>query len=266
MQFTVWNSLRSMKTIFSWACLSGIFLAGSGVVELLGDTSSETPSAAVTYSEVRRKVVTVDDHTVTLVRVRPPALPKLPASPAPQAATAEEQATAERYAKKGYAMLNLNVTVYLGGKTPVTEIHWQSEGGQSVYRAWSNVDFRYLTQLPNLETETTVYSWFPFLDVCYLKDWPAGQKSPIPAELDFSTTEAEYFIDSLTKNSKDQEITLAGLDYLHAYYQINYADLKAAYEKREAENAERELQLRENPPKKPDTVIHFWPEQSRINR
>lgn len=255
-----------MKTTFARACFTGILFVAIGAVKLFGVQSDESIPSTVIYSEVGRKVIVADGHTVTLIRVRPPALPKLPAQPAPPPASAEEQATSERYARKGHAMLNVSVTVYLGGKTPVTEIRWRSESGETEYRAWSNVDFRYLAQLPSIETEETVYSWFPFIDQCDLKDWPADQKFPIPAGINFSPSEAEYFIDSRTKESKDQEVTLAGLDYLHAYYQINYADLKAGYEKRQAENEERERQLRENPPKKPDTVIHFWPEKSQINR
>lgn len=232
-----------------------------------GETSPEPQPPAVSYSELSRKVVDFGDHKVTLVRVRPPNLPKVPMPPPRRVATAEEQAAYDRLAEKAYATLNINATVYLRpGKSPVTELHWRDETGEVVYRAFSNIDFRYLTQLSSIETETTVYSWFPFVDTWDLAESPADQKSPIPPGLVFSSSEAEYFIDSRTKDLKKQEITLAGLDYLHAYYQLNYATLKTDYEKREAENTERERQLRENPPKKADTVIHFWPEQSRINR
>lgn len=226
---------------------------------------SEPEALTVRYTEVSRKTVTLKDHSITLIRVRAPSFPKAPPPPVPRPPTAEEQATAERYEKKGYAMLNVSATVYIGGTTPVTEIRWRDETGETEYRAWSNVDFRYLTQLSDLETDTTVYSWFPFVDECRLKDWPSDLKYPIPAELNFSTTETEYFIDTRTKEVKDQEITLAGLDYLHAYYQIHYKQLKADYESREAENEAREKQLREHPPVKPDTVIRFWPIKSRVN-
>jgi hypothetical protein len=228
-------------------------------------TASEPIAPPVTYAEVSRKVVTFKDHSVTLIQVRPPSYPTLPPPPIPVPPTAEEQAMAERYAKKGYANLNVSATVYLSGKTPVTEIRWRNETGEMEYRAWSNADFRYLTQLPGLETETTVYSWFPFVDSCDLKEWLGDHKYPIPAGLTFSITDTEYFIDIRTIELKDQEVTLAALDYLHAYYQINYAKLKADYEKREAENAERERQLRENPPKTPDVTLRFWPIKSTTN-
>ncbi len=88
----------------------------------------------------------------------------LPPTPAPRPVTPEEQAVSDRMEEKVYAMLNVRATVYLGDKTPVTELRWRNEAGALEYVAFSNVDFRYLTQLSTLETETTVYSWFPFVD------------------------------------------------------------------------------------------------------
>jgi hypothetical protein len=248
-----------------FVCLAALVATATSAEEARKSPVSEPAAPVVRYTEVSRKTVTLKDHKVTLIRVRVPTFPKAPLPPAPRQPTAEEQAMAERYAKKDYADLNVSATVYIGGATPVTEIRWRNETGEIEYRAWSNADFRYLAQLPSLETETTVYSWFPFIDSCDLKEWPSDYKYPIPEGLNFSTTETEYFIDARTKELKDQEITLAGLDYLHAYYQIHYKDLKADYERREAENAAREKELREHPPVKPDTVIRFWPIKSRVN-
>ena len=172
--------------------------------------------------------------------------------------------TEERLARKACATLSVSATVYLrAGKTPVTELRWRDESGRYEYHAWSNVDFRHLTQLTQLETETTVYSWFPFVDAVDLAEEPAGWKSPLPREIQLSSTEAEYFVDSRASDLKDQESTLAALDYLHAYYQLYSAELKAAYEKREADADAREKQLREHPPIKPDATLHWWPLPSR---
>ncbi len=241
-----------MIHFFLWAAM----VAAAGATQAI--------AAEVTYSEVSRKEVRLGDHTVTLIRVRPPVLPKaVPAPAAPsRPLTAEEKAREERLAQKGYATLSLSVTVYLGGKTPVTELRWRDEGGGTEYLAYSNIDFRHLTQLSTLETETTVYSWFPFVEEWHLEDWPSDQKFPIPQGLNFSPTDAEYYVDEQAKRLKDQETTLAGLDYLHAYYQINHAKLKADYEKREVENAGRERRLRENPPKPPDVNVRWWPLKS----
>jgi hypothetical protein len=228
--------------------------------------AAESPGL-ITYKEVVRKEVRLGDHTVTLIRVRPPALPKVVPAPAaaPRPLTAEEKAYEERVAKKAYATLSLSAMVYLGGKTPVTELRWRNESGDIEYRAWSNVDFRYLTQLTQLETDATVYAWFPFVADCDLADWPKNEKSPVPRGLDFSRTEAEYFVDARSKDLKSEEATLAGLDYLHAYYQLNARALKSDYEKRLADARAEEIRLARNPPKTPDSTTYFWPIQSRRN-
>jgi hypothetical protein len=226
------------------------------------------PVSLISYTEVTRKEVRLADHKVTLIRVRPPSLPKAPAAtatPPPRPLTAEERAYEERVSKKGYAMLNLTATVYLDKKTPVTELRWRNESGEIEYRAYSNIDFRYLSQLTQLETASTVYSWFPFIHECDLASWPKNEKSPLPPGLDFSPTEAEYFVEAGAKELKSEETTLAGLDFLHAYYQLHFAELKADYEKREKLAAAEEKARRENPPKTPDTTLYFWPIKSRVN-
>jgi hypothetical protein len=206
-------------------------------------------AASYPYSELSRKTINLHDHKITLIKVRPPALPKAPkiTPTLPRELTKEEQAAAEQWVKKEYANLSVSATVYLDGNQPVTELRWRDDTGTLSFVAYSNVDFRYLTQLSSLETDTTVYSWFPFVDECHLKDWPSNLKYPIPQGLTFSATEAEYFVDAQAKTLKDQETTLAGLDYLHAYYQINHAKLKADFE---------------NPPKPADINLRWWPLKS----
>jgi hypothetical protein len=236
---------------------------GCACVLFLGFTqagAAET-NGLVAYTEVARKEVRLGDHTVTLIRVRPPALPKVVPAPAaaPRPLTAEEKAYEERVAKKTYATLSLSATVYLGGKTPVTELRWRNDAGDVEYRAWSNVDFRYLTQLTELETDSTVYAWFPFIDEYDLADWPKNEKSPVPRGLDFSRTGAEYVVEARADGLRGEETTLAGLDYLHAYYQLHQAALKADHAARKKENARLEEQLRKNPPKAPDTALRWWP-------
>lgn len=224
--------------------------------------SSLWAEATYPYIELGRKVVKTGDHTVTLVRVRPPQLPKAPPAPLPEPLTAEQQSRIEQLEKKTHATLNITATVYLDGKQPITELRWRSEDtGNLEYVVYSNADFRYLTQLHNLETETTVYSWFPFVSAYSLADWSEepGARFPIPSGLTFSSTEVEYFVDSRAKDVAGQETTLEGLDYLHAYYQLHYKELRSAYEKREAENVAREEELRKNPPKTPDATVRWWP-------
>lgn len=234
--------------------LAATVTASEGVAPL-SNTSSPV------YIEVSRKVVNFEDHKMNLVRVRTPSLPKAPPPPTPLPSSPEDQATSDRLAAKDYVTLNVTATVYLrSGQTPVTELRWSDETGARHFRAWSSADFRYLDQLQSLETETTVYDrGFPFVDVISPEDLPADQKSPIPARLSLSSTEAVYVVDTRATGLKDQETTLAGLDYIHAYYQLHHAELKAAYNKRDLENTESERELREHPPKTPDATLRWWP-------
>jgi hypothetical protein len=240
------------------ALLTGLCKAADVPVSQVGD--------GVKFTEVARKSFNLGDHKLTVIRVRRPNLPLLPTPSAPPPLTADQQATSDRLAKKSYVSLNLSVIVYLGSPT-VTELRWHDDAGTQEYRAWSNADFRYLAQVPFIETEATVYQLQPlmFLEAYAPTDFPAGQKPPIPDGLGLSTTEAEYVVDSSGKDWPSQETTLTGLDYLHAYYQLHYADLKASCEKAQADSDAREKELREHPPVKPDTTLRFWPIQSRIN-
>jgi hypothetical protein len=222
------------------------------------DQEFEGPAGEkIIFAELSRKQVRQNDQLTTLVRVRPPVLPKAPPTPlTSKKLSAAEQAESDRLAKKAYVSLDVNATVYQGTPT-VTELRWRNEDGDGEYRAWSNVDFRYLSQLHRIETATTVYDWqpAPLLQTCAPSDFPAGQKPPIPKNLNLSATTPDYVTDS---GVTGQETVLAGLDTLHAYYQLHAAELKAAYEKaRAASDAEQE-QLRLNPPKKPDTTLRFW--------
>lgn len=245
--------------------LAGLLLLVPALA-LAADPPPETSSTTVIqFTELSRKVVNLGDHKITFVRVRPPVLPAPPPPPPVRKPTAEEIATAKRMEKKAYATLNITATVYLDKNRTVSELRWRNEEtGNHEYRAYSNVDFRYLTQLHHLETETTVYAWFPFVSEYDLRNLPADEEPPRLPDLVFSGKEAEYFVDSRAKSVETEEMTLAGLDYLHAYYQLNHAKLKWDYEKRMAENEARERELRENPSIKPDTVMHFWPIKSGI--
>lgn len=243
---------------------TGILLGLIGISAACPGAAAEiVPPPAISYVELSaRKVVNLGDHTATFVRVRRPNLTKIIAPPPapPRELTAEERARHEELEKKAYVSLGVTATVYLNGKQTVTELRWRNEEtGNLEYVAYSNADFRYLTQLHHLESDTTVYSWFPFVSAYDLSEWPAEEKPAFPAGLSLSTSEVEYTVDQRALGRADQEATLAGLDYLHAYYQLHYAELKTAYEQRMTAEAERERELKENPPKPQNIVIRFWP-------
>lgn len=225
-------------------------------------TEDAVPVQPIAFVEISpRKVVNLGDHTATLVRVRRPNLTKIVASPPPppRELTAEEEARHLELEKKTYVTLGITATVYLNGDETVTELRWRNEEtGNLEYVAYSNADFRYLTQLHHLESDTAVYSWFPFVSDYNLADWKGDDKPQLPRGLGLSSTEIEYVVDRRALDGS-QETTLAGLDYIHAYYELHKAKLKLAYEQRMEAEAERARELRENPPKPQNIVIRFWP-------
>lgn len=199
---------------------------------------------------------------VTLVRIRPPQLSKSPPPPPPVPLSATLQQHVDTLDVREHVVLNLTATVYLFGEQTITELRWRNEEtGNLEYVAYSNADFRLLTQLHKLETETTVYSWFPFVSAYTLADWSEASavRSALPAGLSFNSADVEFFVEAGVKDMAEHEATLAGLDYLHAYYQLHYAELRSAHEKQEAENAAREEELGQNPPITSDATLRWWP-------
>lgn len=202
-----------------------------------------------------RSTVNEGERTITYVRIRPPALPPRPApAPVPSVApSAAELAEWARQEAKPRIMLGVSATVHL--RPPVvTELRWRSAGREWV--AWSNVDFRLLSQLTDWETETAFYFWFPFLSEVGPED------DERPADLGLAPaseqTPAEYVVEGTAAEVAAAEADLAPLDYLHAYHDVNRADLLVAQAAREAAAAEAERKAALALPKPKEQTIYFW--------
>jgi hypothetical protein len=202
-----------------------------------------------------RSTVTEGERTITYVRIRPPALPPRPVpAPVPSAApSAADLAEWARLEAKPRITLAVSATVHL--RPPVvTELRWRSGGREWV--AWSNVDFRLLSQLTDWETETAVYNWFPFL----FEIGPNHEQRPADLGLAPASeqTPAEYVVEGTAAEVAAAEADLAPLDYLHAYHDVNRAELIAAQAAREAAAAEAARQAALAPTKPKDQTIYFW--------
>lgn len=213
-----------------------------------------TAAALPPLKELARTVETHSDHTVTWVRVRPPKLPKAP-PPAPQPApTAAEMAAAARRGQKSYETMAVRACVYLGKRT-VTELTWQDETG-AIQRALSNVDFRLLAQLADVETSHAVYLWFPVVSAAEGEP-PPGVSADDLRKL--NPKRADYvFLGS----PREQPATTGGLDLLdtlHAYVELNEARLRRDLAKREADAIAAEEKRKRTPP--PSPTIHYWLER-----
>lgn len=229
---------------------------------------AETP---LQLSELSRRVVETPEGRVTYIRVRPPVLPPAPPPPPVREPSAAELEAELAYAAKDYVYLNVFATVYLDGSRVLSELRVRDEAGRDYFTAWSNVDFRQLTQLHYLESATAVYSWFPFVDVADLRIWPEGEPRPALPAIKFDPTTPDYVIALAPGQTAPSETdpVLAGLDFLHAYYALNAERLRsdfAALEQAQAAFEAAEVARRKAPPVRRDTVIHFWPVNSSSRR
>jgi len=57
---------------------------------------------------------------------------------------------------------------------------------------------------------------------------------------------------------------LQGLDALQVYFEANKNALVQAYSVQQAQFAAEQLQLKLNPPVRPNTVINYWPIKSSV--
>lgn len=245
-----------MKSV-CWTRRPGSWLVRIASVALLASICpAQTETSAVgaaRYSEIARKKRQLSDHAVTVVKIRPPTLRTAPASLAARVLSEEERAVAERRAKKSYESLTLSGTVYLDGDRVLTELTWTVD--ERRYRAFSTADFRLLTQIMELETESSVYLWFPF--IAATEGWPVDAITAL-AQLGKNGKEADYLIEGgvgeVNAHMDD------ALDYLHAYYELNKPSLRAAFLQREAEQEERDLRPVAPPASK---MIYFWPGKAK---
>ncbi len=176
------------------------------------------------------------------------------------AQTAEQIAADEARAHKRQEVIFLSATVY---DRRVTELRLQA--GQKEVHAWSNVDFNHFAGMAELETEDALYWLVMSLGNESAQDATndaQDSQKMAPAPDRFNASRADYFPAADQKEAVHTEAT-AALNALHSYYQANREQLAAAHAQRETERIAKERTLRESPPAPKDTVIHFWPKQSR---
>lgn len=200
-----------------------------------------------TIPVVRRSVV-MDDHQVTFVRIQPPKFQ--PSAPVPQPLPSASALKAEaRRAAKAADFASLMATVYPG---PVTEISWQS--GERSFRAYSNIDFRILDSLSEIETASAVLSWF-----CIPVP---GDDNALPAtlrkRLNLSSKNAEYVVDATEEEMEANPEAFAVLDAIHDYFDAHRRELVDAHAKRLAADEARSADLLAHPPVSPDTTVYIW--------
>lgn len=241
-------------------CGLGFFVATTLVATLVAQTSDSAP--VVPQRELARTVIDRGDSVVTFVRLTPPiAAPRRepPPAPPPRFLTAAELAVAERRAAKEYRVASFQAQVHLG-KSLSTLLYWKDASGVT-YRALSNVDFRLLASLSEMETDKFVFLWMPVVTVfdpaldgsgsVDLELVAANQLGLDPVKPDYA------FVANSPKPVADDPM-LAALDQAHALVAVDRKRLEAelrAVELAAARAAEEALR-----PKPTRMVtINYWP-------
>lgn len=219
--------------------------------------------AGIPVSVLTRTVVEVPNGTVTYLRIRPPNLPPRPAPPQPAPdvpLSPKQQAALERYEAKTFAFLAVTATVYTRSddSVAVTELTWRDEARS--YRAWSNADFRLLSQINEIETATHRFQWFPFISTQALagltvSEQPVGLALFGQADLE---SVSEYYLEDGIEAATAAEASLDALDLLHARHHLHRDELAAELTQRETEAAERAEKAAAQAARPKNEKVYFW--------
>jgi hypothetical protein len=240
------HPLRPLKPLFA-----AFFAALATAHALAAEPSVAAPEVPVLPGEITRSVIDQGDHRTILIEmvpdsvVRPRRQRPVTATPPPPPPSTVVSAAAEVDARPE-CFLNWRITVY-PGPVPCSVI----DGVTADNRPWrviSNVDFNLFGQYATFSSARAVYDWFPFLS-------DGDLDSPNRPALGLAASPAAYRIAPASLNPDAD--ALDALTTIHAYYDAHHDALLADNRAREQAAAERERELREHPPKKPDNVVRF---------
>ena len=224
------------------------------------------PLAGVPVRVLDQQQVEIGTHRITYNRIAPPVFPAPTPTPTTGPTTnatnhgpqtrgvsrSPHTNDAGDGGEKDYKMLLLSATVY---DHQFTEVRW-NDGAGAELRAYINIDFCYFTTVTNLETADTIYNlMFAWSNDTANSLTQAGQQPPNLAA--YPPGRSSYQIIAGDANAHPD--ALAALDALCIYFDANKAQMVAAYNQREADNAAHQQWLIDHPTAQPDTVMYFWP-------
>lgn len=220
-------------------------------------SAAEPVSVTETAQHVlARQEITLGRDTLAFVRIRPPQLP--PPVPPPQPPPVDATPDALETPGKPQLILALEAEVYLGVSATapaLTRLTWRE--GEEVYQAWSNADFRLLTQITSEETATHHVLWFPFVT----ETEASSITYPAPlAELAAQPAAApvEYLFEGNAARAAQAEPVLSFLDLLHARYALHRDELHADLLRRRAEEIERRQAAEAEAARPKRQTLYYW--------
>jgi hypothetical protein len=211
--------------------------------------SGNGQGVAGSFQILNQRQVYFGQHSVTLNRIAPPHLPVLP----PAIAPAPIQVPASVV---NFGMMIFSATVYDHQFSVIR----QFDGDQRVV-AVSNIDFSYFTTQASFIEGDSYYDLFIALDEesssaadPVTSAWLAQARGTLPANT------PSYVVVSGTASADD----VAGLNAIHSYYAANSTGILRAYQQLQAQNAATAQWLKLHPPRRPNTVINYWPIKSAV--
>ena len=209
------------------------------------------------FQVLKRWEINRGDHTVIFQRVAPPPpaplVAPMPVPKVPELSAQELEALRQRDAKR-HEVLFFSATVY---DHQITELCWTE--GDRKWRAFSNIDFQYLNGMGEIETANAIYTLLPAFDTGTAEAL-AERTRDFPQLALLPTNRSAWLLAESPGQENTPEMT--AWDAIHTYYDAHRQELIQAHAQREAAKAERERQLRENPPAPKKKVISFWKKNS----
>ena len=223
--------------------------ANEGALEKTNPWAAEKPER--NFQVLERTVIDRGDHSIIYQRVAPPP-PAAPSAAVPvvKALSPQELEAQQRREAKQHTVLFFSATVL---DHRVTELRWSEDGKE--YRAFSNIDFRYFSSMGEIETTDAIYILMLALENG-TSETLAERTREFP-QISVLPKDRAAWVPADGSGQTNTPV-MAALDAIHPYFDAHREALIRQYGEREAANAERERQLRENPPARKNTVIRYW--------
>jgi hypothetical protein len=250
-----------------------------GVVAQVSANNGSADASSLDPLRVGKKIldrheVDLGNRTITYERLETPRLKPVPTptpvlrrvEPVPTAAEMEEM---RKMATKRFASVFLQCTLF---NKEFTEVEWNEEGVNLAFLTTAN--FQYLSQLLDFETGTS--------ECTFLMGWGEGNRAEFEAMNRVYATrrgtgrKPRSWPSSLIQQQKRTgksawQLVSTGpvppevlkvIEALHTYYDANATKLAAEFQQREADQAEHERWLKDNPPIPRDTTVEYFPIRS----
>lgn len=225
-------------------------------VPVSGQVTGVSP---VTYQVISESTVRQKDGSTIIFRqVVPPQTSPQAEATAPVSVGASAQTASAEQVVKETTMLSISASVHANGQTV---LHWTCGASQRMY-AVSNVDFRYMEGIANLQTNQSDY----FIILSAGADDQQMSAAEVLATQLLPQDGSPAFAlvaGSAAPAGAEDEAALDALGALLDYYDSNKDELVALKVQRDADRAARELAARNAPPPPPrNSIVHFWPMQA----